>query len=231
MREIRPDEIPINLTSDDAVVIRVPDSSRLLLVFTGFARRVGITLQDAYAYFARYRINVVILADDSQAIYLHGIKSLGDSLGQTLDGLRGLMNDWRIHELMTFGSSAGGYGAMLYGTHLGARRVLSIAGPGNLDPAFDRRVHSFSRVELLREIEKTTSLDLTQIIPTFANPPRIDCYYALDCAEDAAQARHLASLRNVVLHPIDKGGHSVITLLHRDGLLQAIFDETFLPAN
>ena len=195
--------------------------------FTGLARRTGLSIRETYAYFARHRINVVFLADNSQVMYLNGVDSLGGTFEQTLEKLRTLIGEWGITDLLTFGNSAGGYGAMLYGAHLGARRILSIAGPSRLDPEFEPRVVSFSRVEVLQEVRKTRSLDLAHVLPPLAPLPRIDCYYALDCAEDVAQAQNIAHLRSVVLHPIPSGGHAVMLAMDKTGDLRKAVNELF----
>src|SRR5207302_6634161 len=106
MRETLLEELPINLTPGDMLTLRDEDSTRLVLAFTGLARRTGLSIRETYAYFGRHRINVVFLADNSQVMYLNGVDSLGGTFEQTLEKLRTLIGEWGITDLLTFGNSA-----------------------------------------------------------------------------------------------------------------------------
>src|SRR5437764_13084711 len=96
MRETVVDEVPINLTPEDTLTLRDESSTRLVLAFTGLARRTGLSIRETYAYFARHRINVLFLADNSQVMYLNGVDSLGRTFEQTLETLRTLIAEWGI---------------------------------------------------------------------------------------------------------------------------------------
>ena len=227
---VAPDEIPARLTPGSALGVRHPQSRRLLIAFTGLARRTGISLPQLYAYAAPHDLNVIFLADDYSVGYLRGVSCFGD-FEQSIDALRRLMRRWGINDLLTFGSSVGGYGAMLYGTHLYARRVLSIAGMVTLAPEYDTRAVTFGQAEQLYEIAHRRSLDLSQTLAGFRRKPRFDCYYATDDENDVRQAAILATLDNVFLHRLDNGGHAIIaTRLEPEGKLGPIMDEFLAPA-
>jgi hypothetical protein len=222
---VTPDKLPKLLATDPVLAVRAPGSRRLLLVFTTVKRHAGLSsLRKFYNYVAPHGVNVVFLADERNVGYLKGISSFGD-FEQSLQALRGLMLRWKVNDVLTYGTSIGGYGAMLYGTYLHARRVLSMAGMASIAPEFDKRTASHRMVDGLREVEQTRDLDFSQVVANISRKPRFDCYYAIDHEDDVRQAAVLARLKNVVLHKLDWGGHAIVTRLEREGRFRPILDE------
>lgn len=197
----------------------------VMLRFSGLADTGFSHYIDAMASIAG--LNVVYLHDKKRLFYCNGLPELGDTLDATLDSLRRRLAIYGNVRLSTFGSSAGGFGALLYGILLGADRVLALSPPVTTLRDVSHRLNDYRARALLKRLELRLGdgvRDIRQILERHTGPvPRIDLVYGADNKIDHAHATHLADLPGVHLYPLDGvDTHNTNGLLSSLGLMPAL---------
>ena len=116
-------------------------------------------------------------------------------------------DDWS--EIRCFGVSSGGAPALLAGTLLGAKRVLSICGrPPSISPEYGKIRGAIALEKCIRECS--------------TDPERTSAVYAEGNRADKAYARQLAALMDLTLKSVPNHvDHNIIEPLHRRGELAA----------
>lgn len=197
----------------------------VMLRFSGLADTGFSHYIDAMASIAG--LNVVYLHDKKRLFYCNGLPELGDTLDATLDSLRRRLAIYGKVPLSTFGSSAGGFGALLYGILLGADRVLALSPPVTTLRDVSHQLNDYRARALLKRLELRLGdgvRDIRQILERHTGPvPRIDLVYGADNKIDHAHATHLADLPGVHLYPLDGvDTHNTNGLLSSLGLMPAL---------
>lgn len=197
----------------------------VMLRFSGLADTGFSHYIDAMASIAG--LNVVYLHDKKRLFYCNGLPELGDTLDATLDSLRRRLAIYGKVRLSTFGSSAGGFGALLYGILLGADRVLALSPPVTTLRDVSHQLNDYRARALLKRLELRLGdgvRDIRQILERHTGPvPRIDLVYGADNKIDHAHATHLADLPGVHLYPLDGvDTHNTNGLLSSLGLMPAL---------
>ena len=200
-----------------------PGSRSALLVFGGLKDMVGAELPIFDRMIRPYRVNIVYLADPRRLLLMAGLPSFGD-YRQTIEGLKELLDAWRVKRIYCMGFSAGGFAAISYGLDLGARRILTFAAPTELiGPVYESDGRARIVVKRVRAHVPQEQLDLRPLIQAHPKPPQIINYYGALMPQDSNQARHLEGLPNVSLRPLPGAAtHAVVPLM-----TQA---ETYAPA-
>ena len=177
--------------------------STAVVVFTGLAGRMTMSLPLFDRYLAELDLTAIYLRDRRRLGYFGGVESLGRDYDETLMRLKELAFDLGAHRAHTIGSSAGGIGAVVYGMDLRARSVLGFSAPTSLGDSvleFDRRAVNFAQ-RLLRQVPADRR-DLRARIQAAKSATRIDLYYGHAFAEDRQHAKALEGARGVSLHPV-----------------------------
>jgi len=205
------------------LIARRPGATRVLLVFTGMAKMVWVSLHVLHQVLPAEGCHIVYLRDALELSYLGGIPELGEGYEATRAGFRELIASLGGRELYCLGSSGGGYGALRYALDLGARSVLGFAPATDPSPVLkaldDAGPHSGAAVprHLLR--------DLREVYAAAAAPPRVRLVYGELNAADATASRRLEGLPTVTLHPVaGYEGHDVIAQTIATGEFRALVD-------
>jgi hypothetical protein len=215
------DEIRPDFADESSVLLaRRPGASRVILVFTGNARQVWISLHLLHQVLPREDCHIVYLRDSRGQCYLRGVEGLGGDYDETLAGFRDLMASLEARRLYVIGSSGGGYAALRYGLDLGARAILAFA-PATDASGLDRALVS----TMLGDVPPHVLVDVRALYAAAPDGPRVTVVFAEDNATDAAAGRHLAGLPSVTLHPIlSYDGHDVIAQTIVTGEFRSLID-------
>ena len=78
-----------------------------------------------YRAFMEQERSVLFLNCKNNSWYLEGVPSLGNDLSSTLNAISKILLENNFSRISTFGSSMGGYGAILYGAMLGVHSIYA----------------------------------------------------------------------------------------------------------
>ena len=111
-------------------------AGRLIVAFTHPGGRLGVPISSFLQILRDDVYDVILLRDASELQYTHGIQGLGTFL-ETMRRIEDFANSKGFQQIITFGSSMGGYPALRGGRLLKARRAISVGGryawhPGRL---------------------------------------------------------------------------------------------------
>ena len=106
----------------------VPAGSRkTLIAFTGWAKRLSVSVYMMQRILEPFGVNVIYLFDRDNAFYLGGIGDPWKGIEATADLLVRLCRGLGTETVYCMGQSTGGYGALRYGLELGARATLAFS--------------------------------------------------------------------------------------------------------
>ncbi len=171
-------------------------------------------------------INKLLVRDPSMRWYLAGIEGVGDDVESTAAALREFVDRHQPSSVITVGQSMGAYGAILYGTLIGADKVVAF-GPLS---CFDRRLWSImNEVRWLPPLfaldESGVDADAYRDLPRFLAAhdgplPDIDVLYGNSAGEgvhphfavavDPVHAVRFVDTPGVTLLPIEHSLHGVV---------------------
>ena len=203
----------------------IVEGGDVMLRFSGLADTGFSHFIDAMARVAG--LNVIYLHDKKRLFYCDGLPELGNGLDATLDALRQRLTMYGGAKTVTFGSSAGGYGALLYGILLGADRVLALSPPVTTLREVSHQLNDYRARATLKRLELRLgerARDIRRVLEQNDGPhPRIDIVYGAENALDRAHATYLAGLPNVNLYPLaGVETHNTNGLLSSLGLMPAL---------
>jgi hypothetical protein len=119
--------------SADFQFISAACSDTIRLVFCGMAQRFGgCPLPLIHCYLGRLGVHLLYLRDHDNLFYLNGKRRDHYDFVQTLERIRALSEQHGAKRILTIGTSSGGFGALHWGLELSAERIVSLAGPTNL---------------------------------------------------------------------------------------------------
>lgn len=112
--------------------IKKKDSYQLLITFQGFKRSVLLNNKDSLPFFllnslteSKLNINIIFVRDVEQCWYLTGYdgKSTHNVFFRDIKTI--INNNFKKSRIITIGQSAGGFGALLFGTLLNADKIIT----------------------------------------------------------------------------------------------------------
>jgi len=206
----------------DSLFYKRDGGTKLLIVLPGAGDNFFISLNVLWAFLRRLPLHVVFLRDTEDLLFLNGVKSLGGSYQATVSRLRRLMRELGQPGLYVMGSSAGGFGGLIYALGLGARAFLGLSVHTDLSPNSPvPRMKYYFRPEL-RERIPTFLVDTYPLVAAQKGAMRIKLFYAEGQDGDRQQATRLMGLPNVDVEAVPGKIHDVASLLLAQGRFMAV---------
>lgn len=211
-----------------AILLPTPGARRIIFVFGGNAGWFHV----APVYADRKDCHVIFLHDPSRCFHLCSLSGIGENYQQNLATFCQVADGLGAKEIYCIGYSAGGYPALRYGLDMGARSVLSLAGPTTLDISADpgATLKDYPQLRALYKQARNLGVDLVPLYRAAANPPKVLLVYGDSHKRDALLANRMASLPTVTLEPLPGyDSHGVGRHLTRTGALQPYVDRVIPP--
>lgn len=191
---------------------KVEGSDKLLLIFSALNIR-----PPKFSLFKKAQtlgINVLFFNTPSYEWYRNGIKGIGDT-EEVVKFIKNLKEEQNINSIYTFGTSMGGYGAILYGALCGAKKIFAcctepvIGIPGG-------RTTVAQNNYLYAEYTDLRAVGLNNIIYLYGQTDPADCIGAYMISS--------ANPGNLVFSLPD-AGHDVVDRLNSQGYLLPMIEE------
>jgi len=216
-------------------------SSTLLITFGGMARNMGIPPFEFFAATREIPTKRMFVRDLRQAWYHKGIDGYGRSLPAAAEALAELIAEHHVERIVTVGTSAGGYGALAFGTLLGAEKVLSFAPQTVIAPEQIAAMGDHRWDEPLQALARERALDprwtdLREALPRERrSDTRYEVYFAqhnskpgMGPGRDRMHAERLREVPGVRLYRFGRGGHLVVRTLREAGALDKVLRRALL---
>jgi hypothetical protein len=218
-----------NALGDQAAgFVHEPGSSTVLVACGGLARQVGMPPFEFFNLVSGFPVTKLFIRDLDAAFYHRGVRGLGTSIPEVAAAVRDLVSG--AQRLVVVGASAGGYGAIVFGSLLSADAVMAFAPITFLSSRLRRRHRDTRWAEEVATAHASPGLarqylDLRKALRSREGATRIDLYYPARNRLDTCHAQHLRRVRVVTLHPIPSRQHGVIRELRDDGTLRRLLLE------
>jgi hypothetical protein len=210
-------------------------SSTLLIAFGGLRGEFGMPFFEFSTLTEGLEVKRLFVRDLRQAWYHRGMPGYGDSLMDVESALARIVEREQPDRLVMVGNSAGGYAALLFGTLLGAERVLcfspqTLVDPDALAAMDDRRWHAW-----LQPLADAGALDRrwTDLRPGLGAARVADTSYEVYFDEgddlDRVHAERLAGLAGLTLFPMAEGEHFVVRKMRNSGALEQVLRRALFP--
>lgn len=158
--------------------------------------RKRIVEQDAYEWYGTRIKKVykhIFLRDVYKQWYLKGINTNIDTPEKLSQWLK---TETEGYKVITLGSSAGGYAAMLYGSLLHAERILAFNPQFELNSLFNRSNETRNPILYrLKGSEWSKYFDITQWVKN--RPHNIFYFYSAKSSWDIKQCQHTTSVKGI----------------------------------
>ena len=209
----------------DVLVWRKSGHARTLFYFTGAARRNLPRIAMLHQTFKDLNCNVVYVRDHQKLWHMAGLAGMPslEPLGMTKE-LQHIHQTLRGTDIVTVGSSVGGYAALRFGLYLGASATLGFSAYTNLvldEPVLLKN----PAVKLLHDHNPLLTEDLLPLYTTASRAPKVTLCYGDAHEVDTRHAQHMASLPGVTLLPAAGwADHDTIKHYQSTGRMRALMD-------
>jgi hypothetical protein len=223
MRKPKGARDPVSVSLDMA-----SDSRTLLLAFGGMQGRIGMPPFEFLRLTGEIPVKRLFVRDVRQAWYHRGTPEYGETIEAVADALREVLAGHDVERLVTAGSSAGGYAALLFGTLLGADVVLCFAPQTTLELGAMEEIGDHRWDELLVPLVEAGSIDprwadLAAALPQARRThTRYQVYFDDSLPVDRLHAERLVGLEGLRLYRFGTGSHNLVRELRDLGALERI---------
>jgi pimeloyl-ACP methyl ester carboxylesterase len=172
----------------------------------------------------KYNYNKIFMRDPRQVWYHWGIEGKTRNVEGTAEYLMEAIASRGIRKVATFGTSGGGYAALMFGWLLSADVVHAFSPQTMLE-------EDHPRFQVLRQ-DAEVCPQYFDVKPLLADPngkTEFHVYYSITAERDKVMAERLQGLPSTHLHRYEEGGHALAAVLTRDGtmdrIIRSMFDE------
>ena len=211
----------------DVMLARRPGSSKCIVVFTGAAKQIWVSLHILHQIMPT-DCHIIYLKDHSDLGYLLGLPVFGAGFSRMVYGLKSICDGLGVKEVYVLGSSAGGFAALSFGLLIGASRMLSFSPQTDLTDLVRRHDAAamaqgdprWRQPDILPPY-----LDLVEQYKNTSNPPRLVLTFGGANTADAPAALRMAGLSGVVLNEaVGYARHDILAWCFANGQIRTLID-------
>jgi pimeloyl-ACP methyl ester carboxylesterase len=202
------------------------DSRALLVTFGGMRSLVGIPSFEFVRLTGEIPVKRLFVRDPRQSWYHRGLRKHGRTLASVADAVGDLIARHEVERVVMVGNSAGGYGALVFGTLLGADEVFAFAPQTVLDPGLLAEMNDHRWDDMLAPLIKKGALeprwaDLGVALPEARHTDtRYNVFFDERIRGDRLHAERLRHVEGVRLYKFGRGGHALVRALRDCGALE-----------
>jgi SAM-dependent methyltransferase len=201
------------------------DTRTLLIVFGGMIGGAGTPHFDFLPLIRDIPVKRIAVRDLRQAWYHRGIPGHGTTINEAAEALAVLASDNGADRIITVGTSAGGYAALLFAALLGAEQAHCFAAQTvlDLDALADMNDHRWERSLTRLTTEDALDsrwTDLLTVLSQAGGCTRYHVYFDDSFRPDREHAERLKMLDRVQLYRFGMGRHQIAHMLSEGGVLK-----------
>jgi hypothetical protein len=220
MRRVRSEEVHRQFNEDWRGMIYdlEPDSRRMLMTFAAFPGALKVRPFMFFTMLEDVDVKAAFLRDHHSAWYHRGVAGVGDGIDAVAEYLRGFVR--QVDETVLIGGSAGGFGAILFGSLL-SLEVHAFMPQTFIDPELRRRHNDTRFRQAITGLGADMDMRYADLRPVVerAEAP-INIYYPALHELDRIHAERMGDLENVTLHAFDWDSHLLMRELRDRGWLE-----------
>ncbi|MEM9217702.1 MAG: hypothetical protein AAGD25_25590 [Cyanobacteria bacterium P01_F01_bin.150] len=203
------------------------NSEIAVYAFGGMQTRLGMPPGEFMRSLDSLKVDQVFFKDFYQCWYLRGLLGYTNGLVETIEWLKDFKQRNGHKTVITLGTSAGGYAAIVFGVAIQASTILSFVPQTHLTMEVFNRFQSLfsSESEFQKAVLNSEEfLDLDIYLGNQPKTPIIQIFYGEECLLDKVAAEHIGSHKNVSLHPVKgvKFHGETLNVLKNKGALATI---------
>jgi pimeloyl-ACP methyl ester carboxylesterase len=204
------------------------DSSTLLLAFGGMKGKLDIPPFEFFGLTGEMPIKRLFVRDLNQAWYHRGVRRHGSTIPKVAENLERLMASHQIDRLVVVGTSAGGYAALIFGSLLGADRVLCFGPQTSLDLEVLDAMNDHRWDDKIAGLMSSHELDTDWTDLRFAlpdartAPTQYEIFFDDSYRPDRLHAERISEIDGVQLRPVAGGEHEVARRMRNTGELEQV---------
>ncbi|WP_179319493.1 hypothetical protein [Winogradskyella helgolandensis] len=205
----------------------------LLVSFGGIQQGLGMPVFEFFNSISDIPCDKIYFRDFNQAWYQKGVDSELNHINKIIKYLEKKINSNKYSRICFIGNSMGGYASILFGSILNVDTVIAFAPQTFINRVnrilnFDKRwCKQINQVYYYKDNRKEF-YDLKKYLNrNNSYKTQINVYYSPNHRLDKKHAERLSTHSNVVLHPIDEGGHSVVKVVRNNGNLKSAIISAF----
>lgn len=206
---------------------------QLLVSFGGIQQALGIPVFEFFNSISDIPCDKIFFRDFHQQWYQKGVDSELNHIDKITDYLKKVIAQNDYNKVCFLGNSMGGYAAILFGSILNIDTVIAFAPQSYID-RFNRFINSDKRwLEQISQVhsyknKKSKYFDLKKHLSKLKSyKTEIHIYYSPNYSLDKKHAERLKRKKNVILHSIQKGGHSIVVTARDNGILKSAIKASF----
>jgi hypothetical protein len=204
------------------------ESSTLLLAFGGMKGKLDIPPFEFFGLTGDMPTKRLFVRDLKQAWYHQGVRRHGSTIPEVAEHLNRLIGRQQIERLVVVGTSAGGYAALIFGSLLGADRVLCWGPQTTLDLEVLGQMDDHRWDDKIAGLMSSHGLDrdwidLRRALPAArVAPTRYELFFDDAYLPDRLHVERLSDVEGVQLRPIAGGEHEVARQMRKTGELEQV---------
>ncbi len=207
--------------SKGSVVLDISRKNKpLIIAFGGIAGQLMLPPYEFFNITKDIHVNKIFLRDLKQLWYHAGLPGLTDSVVSTANYLKDRIAESEAGKVVVFGTSMGGYAALLFGILIGADEVHAFAPNTFLDDS--RSLRSKKQSNNLHQTYGSHYFDIRTIARKHNRSTRLHLYFDVLDRKDRKHALHMLRVKYTKYHMFFRGGHCLIRKMKEKGLLRSI---------
>lgn len=220
---------------DQDIFFEVSDASKpVIIAFAGLAQQLSEPVFEFKNFFHKhFDCNFVFCKDVSLSWYFTGIRNYSSRIDDTVEKLKTFINEHRFKKVITLGTSAGGFAALLFGNLIGADEIISFCPQTFIDHenikhyGENRWLENMLKVESKACPNELKYLDLSNLPQPKAR--RVTVLLGMLEEKDYAHAERIKKWANVNVVEIPNANHyNMMKVLRNTGKLLKILQEHIL---
>ena len=200
-----------------------PSSSEILFIsFSGLGLQLGMPMFEFRRALKSLPVNKLFFKDENLSWYLTPIEGWGSDLSDKVDFIHKYIDICDAKKVFLLGTSAGGFGAMMFANYLNIEVECLTFGPQVfLDNELRLLLGDQRWPKLIQKIQNYEQLNLSKVPQnTLAN---FHIIVGSECHIDVTHAFYYAmQVQNINIHILSRGGHNPAKELKTAGVLNSV---------
>ncbi|MEM0977070.1 MAG: hypothetical protein AAGJ34_06020 [Pseudomonadota bacterium] len=182
-------------------------SKAVVVTFGAYGRVVGSPLSLQDRFFAGHGVSLCEVLDVGGTLFMKGIPGLGDTIEEAATNLFARLRDAGFEKIYVTGSSGAGFGTIVYGPRLNARRIVTFSAATDLRQEFldtVKETRAKSTIQALHHRLGEDKLSVMNWVEAEQVKTPVHAYYCKELTLDGAQAANLKAFPSAEIIPVPR---------------------------